>query len=138
MSRTETVEPVAPAVSVGAASWVRPWSVELDVTPIPHRIAAVADGEWQVFAPAGHPFAPGLGAALARAGVGAGVLVCLPPACAEGDLELALRGAKAVPADLSSRRFVLVQHDRSAAGAGQDAASGVAADPGHRGPSGHR
>ncbi|BCB89687.1 polyketide synthase [Phytohabitans suffuscus] len=113
---TVTVEPAAPAVPTGAAPWVRPWSVDLDVTPIPHRAAGGADGEWQVFAPAGHPFAEGLGAALAKAGADAGVLVCLPPDCAEGDLELALRGAKAALAGPSNRRFVLVQHGRGAAG----------------------
>lgn len=110
-----TVEPAA-SEPTGAASWVRPWSIDLDVMPMPHRTAAVADGEWQVFAPAGHPFASELSAALAQAGVGAGVLVCLPPDCAESDLDLALQGAKAVLADLSDRRFVLVQHDRGAAG----------------------
>jgi len=112
----ETVASAAPAVPAWAASWVRPWSIDLDITPSPHRIATPADGEWQVFAPVGHPFAEELSAALARAGVGAGVLVCLPPDCAEGDLDLALRGAKTVLAELPNGRFVLVQHDRGAAG----------------------
>ncbi|NES30242.1 SDR family NAD(P)-dependent oxidoreductase [Micromonospora terminaliae] len=111
-----TVEAAAPVAPTGAASWVRPWSVDLDVTPIPPRAARDTDGEWQVFASPGHPYAQDLSAALARAGVGAGVLVCLPPDCTEQDLELALRGAKVVLAGPSNRRFVLVQHGRGAAG----------------------
>src|SRR6266536_2779581 len=84
--------PPASAVPTGSAPWVRPWSVDLDVTPPPQAPARGADGEWQVFAPSDHPFAGDLRAALAGAGVGAGVLACLPPDCAESDLELALRG----------------------------------------------
>ncbi|MEU4219507.1 type I polyketide synthase [Actinoplanes sp. NPDC026623] len=111
-----TPEPATPVVPAGAAPWVRPWSVDLDVTAIPPRTARESDGEWQVFAPDAHPFARELGAGLARAGVGAGVLVCLPPDCAEDDLELALRGAKVALAGPADRRFVLVQHGRGAAG----------------------
>ncbi|WP_406068587.1 type I polyketide synthase [Micromonospora sp. NBC_01638] len=106
----------APVAPTGAAPWVRPWSVDLDVTPMPPPAAKDTNGEWQVFAPAGHPFARDLSAVLATAGVGAGVLVCLPPDCTEQDLELALRGAKVVLAGPSNRRFVLVQHGRGAAG----------------------
>ncbi|MEV7327404.1 type I polyketide synthase [Micromonospora sp. NPDC093244] len=113
---TEPAQAAAPVAPAGAAPWVRPWSVDLDVTPIPPRTARDTDGEWQVFAPAGHPYAQDLSAALARAGVGAGVLVCLPPDCAEQDIELALRGAKVVLAGPPNRRFVLVQQGRGAAG----------------------
>ncbi len=106
--------PAASSVPTGSAPWVRPWSVDLDVTPPPQAPARGADGEWQVFAPSDHPFAGDLRAALAGAGVGAGVLACLPPDCAESDLELALRGANAAIA--GDRRFVVVQHGRGAAG----------------------
>ncbi|RMI31999.1 SDR family NAD(P)-dependent oxidoreductase, partial [Actinomadura harenae] len=104
----------APVVA-GAASWVRAFSIDLDETPlpaVPDEPADGAEGLWQVFAPDGHPFAAPLARALREARIGAGVLVCLPPECAEADLALVLEGAKTA---LGGSRFVLVQHDRGAA-----------------------
>ncbi|NJC11465.1 enediyne polyketide synthase [Micromonospora profundi] len=111
-----TDAPARSAAPEGAAPWVRPWSVDLDVAPVPPRVAPETDGAWQVFSPGDHPFAGDLSDSLARAGVGAGVLVCLPPDCGPDDLDLALRGAKVVLAGAPDRRFVLVQHGRGAAG----------------------
>lgn len=106
----------APTVPAGPASWVRAWSVDLDAAQLPEAAAPGPDGDWQVFAPAAHPFAGDLRAALATSGVGAGVLVCLPPECLERDLELALAGAQEILSGPADRRFVLVQHGRGAAG----------------------
>ncbi|SBT46754.1 polyketide synthase family protein [Micromonospora narathiwatensis] len=102
---------------VGAETWARAWTVDLDPAPPPAPVEPLGPGGWRLYAPADHPFAATLARRLADADVGSGVLVCLPPGCAESDLELALHGAQAAlaagdPVD----RFVLVQHDRGAAG----------------------
>ncbi|GAB7045919.1 type I polyketide synthase [Catenuloplanes indicus] len=104
-----------PAVA-GAAPWARPWRVDAEPVPLPARPAAEPDGPWQLHAPPGHPFATGLRDALRTAGVGGGVLVCLPADCAEDDLRLALDGAQAAATAVPGTRFVLVEHGRGAAG----------------------
>ncbi|HEX4815951.1 MAG TPA: type I polyketide synthase [Nonomuraea sp.] len=98
----------------GAAPWVRAFSVDLDELPVPARAVPRPSGRWDVYAPPGSNLAAPLRTALESAEVGSGVLVCLPPDCAEPDLEQALLGAKAALAD--GVRFVLVQHGRGAAG----------------------
>ncbi|RFU38798.1 SDR family NAD(P)-dependent oxidoreductase, partial [Actinomadura logoneensis] len=106
--------PETPVVT-GAASWVRAFSIDLDEAPppaVPDDARDGTAGEWRVFAPDGHPFAEPLARALRDARIGAGVLVCLPPDCAEADLGPALDGAKAA---LGGSRLVLVQHGRGAA-----------------------
>ncbi|WP_262403128.1 type I polyketide synthase [Actinomadura sp. CNU-125] len=103
---------LAPVVE-GAASWVRPFAIDLAEEPPPGPGPAGENGAWQVFASADHPFADRLRRGLETAGLGAGVLVCLPEDCTEPDLRLALDGAKAA---LTGTRFVLVQHGRGAAG----------------------
>jgi enediyne polyketide synthase len=105
----ETGAPVA-----GAASWVRAFRVDLDEVPLPPRLEPEADGVWRGFG--GSPLAGPLRQALERANVGGGVLVCLPVGCGQSDLAPALRGAKAAIGRSSASRFVLVQHDRGAAG----------------------
>ncbi|HEU4423217.1 MAG TPA: SDR family NAD(P)-dependent oxidoreductase, partial [Pilimelia sp.] len=100
----------------GAAAWIRAFAVDLDAAPVPSRGVPEGNGAWQVYAGAGHPLAEPLRRALERAGLGGGVLVCLPPDCAEPELELALLGAKAAQGGAAGQRFVLVQHGRGAAG----------------------
>jgi enediyne polyketide synthase len=63
----------------------------------------------------GDPLAGPLRRALESGGVGDGVLVCLPPGCAEEDLAPALAGVQAA-ATRPDGRFVLVQHGRGASG----------------------
>jgi enediyne polyketide synthase len=103
-------------VVAGAAAWARPFVVDLDEVPLPDRDAPEENGQWQVYAPDGHPLADPLRQALERESVGAGVLVCLPADCTERHLELALDGAKAAAGGAPGSRFVLVQHGRGAAG----------------------
>ena len=105
----------APVVA-GAAAWARSFSVDLDETRLPSRTAQEPSGKWRVFATADLPFAEPLRRALERENVGAGVLVCLPVGCTEEQLELALQGAQAAAVSPPDTRFVLVQHDRGAAG----------------------
>lgn len=99
----------------GAAAWSRPWRVDFDAVPLGPRPAPESNGQWQVYAPTEHPFAPALTEALGQARVGGGVLVCLPPLCAEADLELALLGARAALAGDPGHRFVLVGEGRGGA-----------------------
>jgi enediyne polyketide synthase len=100
----------------GAGQWVRPWSVTLDEVAGPPPAAPATNGAWQVFADPDDPLAVALRSALERAGVGAGVLVCLPRDCRDDAVEHALAGAQAVLAGAADRRFVLVQCGRGAAG----------------------
>ncbi|WP_213451354.1 type I polyketide synthase [Rhizomonospora bruguierae] len=100
----------------GAGDWARPWAVSLDPVPLPPSATRDGNGAWQVYADQGHPLARPLRAALEAAGVGGGVLVCLPPDCPAEQLELALAGAKRVLAGSAGDRFVLVEHGRGAAG----------------------
>ncbi|GAA3203383.1 type I polyketide synthase [Nonomuraea helvata] len=100
----------------GAATWVRPFAVDLVERPRPRRATTGEPGRWQMFAPAGSALAAPLREALERQQAGSGVLVCLPPECAAEDLEQALLGAKAAMAGGPGTRFVLVQHGRGAAG----------------------
>ncbi|MEV8632067.1 type I polyketide synthase [Streptosporangium sp. NPDC051023] len=106
-----------PATTVtGAAAWARPFSLDLDELPLPAARGREDNGRWRLHTTGGHPFAESLRRELENVGVGAGVLVCLPPECAEQDLEHALLGAKAALASGPGSRFVLVQHGRGAAG----------------------
>ncbi|MBB6549833.1 type I polyketide synthase [Nonomuraea rubra] len=99
-----------------AATWVRPFTVDLDELPVPRRVAKEQQGRWELFAPAGSGLGQPLREALEQEKVGSGVLVCLPPHCAMEDLEQALLGAKAALSAGPGTRFVLVQHGRGAAG----------------------
>ncbi|MFC8849248.1 MULTISPECIES: SDR family NAD(P)-dependent oxidoreductase [unclassified Micromonospora] len=104
----------------GAAPWARAWSVDLDAVPLSAPVARQDDGRWEVHAGPEHPLAEPLRRALERAGVGGGVLVCLPEQCTQDQLRIALDGAKAAVsgggAGRGPGRFVLVQHGRGAAG----------------------
>ncbi|MEV4118636.1 type I polyketide synthase [Micromonospora sp. NPDC049645] len=106
---------VTPTVA-GVAAWARPWRVDLDEVPLPAVTAdtPAGNGRWHLHADADHPFAAPLASALEQAGLGGGVLVCLPPDCTREQLEPALRGAQRALA-AGSTRFVLVGHGRGAA-----------------------
>ncbi|MEV4091638.1 type I polyketide synthase [Streptosporangium saharense] len=106
----------SPATVAGAAAWARPFSVDLDEIPLPATRVREDNGRWTLHTAGEHPFAESLRRELESAGVGGGVLVCLPPGCAERDLEQALLGAQAALTGEPGTRFVLVQHGRGAAG----------------------
>jgi enediyne polyketide synthase len=100
----------------GAGQWVRAFSVELvPEVARPQPRASVA-GDWQVFAPPGHPLAAGVADALRAAGLGDGVLLCLPGDCDERHIGLMLDAAHAALAHTQPCRFVAVQDRRGAAG----------------------
>ncbi len=115
----DTAQPGDTAVAehvAGAAAWVRAFAVDLDEVPLPARTSGGENRPWQVHAEADHPLALPLRHALEHAGVGGGVLVCLPVECTEAHLADALHGAQAALARDPGGRFVLVQHDLGAAG----------------------
>ncbi|TDQ00321.1 type I polyketide synthase [Labedaea rhizosphaerae] len=100
----------------GAAPWVRAFVVHAESAAAPVRVPAEPNGAWEVFAAQGEAFARELGAALEHAEVGPGVLAYLRPGCTEDELEHALDAAKAVTTRDPATKFVLVHHDRGAAG----------------------
>ncbi|EHR52748.1 polyketide synthase family protein [Saccharomonospora marina XMU15] len=100
----------------GVASWVRPFSVDHVPAPAPNvTVGAGAAGAWQLFAPADHPFAERLRTALTEAGIGDGVLLCLPDS-GEAHVDLILRAGKFAVAAPTGTRFVVVQHKLGASG----------------------
>ncbi|WP_030593547.1 type I polyketide synthase [Streptomyces anulatus] len=104
-----------PAV-LGAASWVRAFAVDLSEEPPAAVQAEASDGDWELFAEDEHPYAEELRSALRSAGVGPGVLVCLPPRCPRDRLRVALDGARRALVGEAGQRFVLVQEGLGAAG----------------------
>ncbi len=100
----------------GVEPWVRAFSVELVRQPRPARAAAEADGQWEVFATAGHPLSEALSRALRAARLGDGVALVLPADCGEEHLGLMLRAAKAALSHTGSCRFLTVQDRRGGAG----------------------
>ncbi|HEV2377052.1 MAG TPA: type I polyketide synthase [Streptosporangiaceae bacterium] len=105
---------VPPPAAEGAAPWARAFAVRLDEVPRPARGPAEPDGAWVAYGSS--PLAEALRQALERAGVGPGVLACLPPECTEADLVPVLAAAQAAAQAGPGSRFVLVQHGRGAAG----------------------
>ena len=100
----------------GVGQWVRPFSV--DYLPARAPRVTVGDGPagtWQVFAPAGHPLAERLQVALAEAGIGDGVLLCLPDS-GEQHVELILKAGQAAVTSPADTRFVVVQRKFGASG----------------------
>lgn len=108
-------EPTAPVVA-GAASWARPFAVDLDEVARPYAVPDGNDGDWELFGSEGHPYAESLRRELATAGLGAGVLAVLAKGCARQEVEQVLAAAKNALAGDRTRRFVLVQDGRGAAG----------------------
>ncbi|MFF4378218.1 SDR family NAD(P)-dependent oxidoreductase [Kitasatospora sp. NPDC001547] len=110
----------APAGEVdGVAPWVRPFAVEHVPTALPARPQpgpAGPAGDWTVHSTPGHPLAEPLRTALAAAGLGNGVLLCLPDACGPDETELFLAAGRAVLAAPEGTRLVVVQHRLGAAG----------------------
>ncbi|MFG2720615.1 SDR family NAD(P)-dependent oxidoreductase [Streptomyces sp. NPDC048416] len=100
----------------GAGPWVRAFSVALVPVEAGRPAAPPADGDWQLFATDRHPLAPALHAALRRARLGSGVLLCLPHDCAESHTALMLAAARAALAPGAPGRFVIVGDRRGAAG----------------------
>ncbi|WP_371483248.1 SDR family NAD(P)-dependent oxidoreductase [Kitasatospora sp. NBC_00315] len=108
-----------PRTAAGVAPWVRAFSVDLTEAPLPAAAAApAAGGSWQVFASEHHPLAGALRQALGAAGLGGGVLLCLPRDCEQEHAALMLAATRAAlsAAGSGATRFVAVGDRRGAAG----------------------
>lgn len=111
-----SVQTESEELPAGVDSWIRPFTIELVERALSRREKQpVTNGDWQVFAPDGHPLADSLRQSLAECGEGKGVVVCLPPRADEQHVGLLLDGARAVAKDKEDARFVLVQHGGGAA-----------------------
>jgi enediyne polyketide synthase len=117
LADTEAEGTQAAGEAPGVAQWVRPFSVDyveqaLTVTSVT-TVTGASAGEWTVYAPAAHPLAEPLRVALASAGIGDGVLLCLPEHGSD-HVDLFLEaGRKAIAV---GGRFVVVQKRFGAAG----------------------
>ncbi|GAA3440146.1 type I polyketide synthase [Kutzneria kofuensis] len=100
----------------GVAPWVRPFRVDYVPTPLETVPTSGPPGDWAVHTPADHPVAAPLAEALAAAGIGDGVLLCLPAECTEQHAGLFLDAAHAVLAAPAGTRFVVLQQRFGAAG----------------------
>ncbi|HEX8343230.1 MAG TPA: type I polyketide synthase [Actinoplanes sp.] len=116
---TETEQDGQPAAAQlpGVANWVRAFALDHVEQPLPApQPTGAARATWSVYAPAGHRLADPLLDALAGAGLGDGVLLCLPDECTEDDTGLFLRAGQAVLAAPGDQRFVVVQNRFGAEG----------------------
>ncbi|MEV0846495.1 SDR family NAD(P)-dependent oxidoreductase [Streptomyces sp. NPDC049954] len=105
-----------PVVPLGVAPWVRAFAVDqVPAGPAP-AAGPTGEGDWELFAPARHPLAPGLHEALRSAGLGGGVLLCLPRDCDEDHAQLMISAARAALSRSGATRFVAVGDRRGAAG----------------------
>lgn len=102
----------------GVEPWVRAFAVEhVDAPAQPADPAHAAQrAQWTVFGPPDHPLSTPLAEGLARAGIGAGVLLCLPADCGHDEVGLMLEAGQAVLAAPAGTRFVVVNHGLGAAG----------------------
>ncbi|HEU5331969.1 MAG TPA: type I polyketide synthase [Actinocrinis sp.] len=104
----------------GVGPWVRAFAVdrvpaERTRVPVSADSPPNPDGDWRLFAPEHHPLGAGLLEALRRAGLGGGVLLCLPSDCDEQHIGIMLAAAQSALAE-TTRRFVAVGDRRGAAG----------------------
>ncbi|MGW2248875.1 type I polyketide synthase [Kitasatospora sp. NPDC001660] len=107
----------APTAEVpGVAPWVRPFAVQYVEATLPATAATGANGRWTAFGTPGHPLAEPLRAALAEAGIGDGVLLCLPTESGPDDTELFLAAGRAAATAPAGTRLVVVQHRLGATG----------------------
>ncbi|GAA2753538.1 type I polyketide synthase [Kitasatospora cinereorecta] len=116
LSETATGGEDAPRIAAGVRPWVRAFAVDL-VEAAPGAATATTGGDWQLFTTDHHPLAGALHHALGRAGLGGGVLLCLPRACDEEHAALMLSAARAALGRAAKgTRFVAVGDRRGAAG----------------------
>ena len=105
-----------PADVAGAASWVRAFRVDLDEEAAPEAVVRDEPGPWTARGRTGRVPAERLRAALERAALGPGLLLCLPEDCSVEDLAAPLEAAKAAVSAAPGTRVAVVQGARGAAG----------------------
>ncbi|MBS2550804.1 SDR family NAD(P)-dependent oxidoreductase [Catenulispora sp. NL8] len=103
----------------GVDPWVRAYAIDLVSTPpAPPAVVRHPAAEWEVFATGGHALSEPLRAALSVAGIGAGVLLCLPDEAHEDHADLMISAVRAALSRVRGEpmRFVTVGGRRGAAG----------------------
>src|SRR5581483_10471685 len=103
----------------GVAPWVRAFSVEqLPADPAPPVVLRQPAADWELFATPGHQLAEPLRDALRIAGIGDGVLLCLPTEADEEHADLMISAVRAALSRVRQApvRFVAVGGRRGAAG----------------------
>ena len=98
---------IAPHTVAGVEAWIRPLAVELVEQPLTVRPATEVGGGWRVFAADGHPLKASLSAALARAGAGGGVALCMPVDPGETDVPLLLHAARSALSQRAGKLLVV-------------------------------
>ncbi|ASO20943.1 enediyne polyketide synthase [Actinoalloteichus hoggarensis] len=120
LAETAHAEETVVDEAAGAGPWVRAFTVDHVAEPAPigrpPAAGATSPGDWAVHAPSDHPLAAPLGDALAHAGLGDGVLLCLPERCDDQDLALLLAASRDVLGRPAGTRLVVVQHRFGASG----------------------
>ncbi len=104
------------AAALGVAPWVRAFAIDRVPAAAGPVAGPAGPGDWEVFASERHPLAAELRQALRSAGLGNGVVLCLPRDCDESHVPLMLAAARAVLALPAPTRFVVVGDRRGAAG----------------------
>ncbi len=105
----------AEAYPTGVDEWVREFSVEYVERALPRRDGPTEAGEWRIFAPTDHPLKAAVQRSFEQSGSGRGVVVLLPSEIDESHIDLLLDGARAALKGGDDFRFVLVEHEGSAA-----------------------
>ncbi|MEV4555577.1 type I polyketide synthase [Kitasatospora sp. NPDC049285] len=99
----------------GVAPWVRPFALEyVPAELVPVLLPDAPAAEWTAVSTPGHPLAEPLRAALAGAGLGDGVLLCLPEECGSEHAELFVEAGRVVLEHNS--RLVVAQRRLGASG----------------------
>nr|WSW64809.1 type I polyketide synthase [Streptomyces sp. NBC_00995]WSW71144.1 type I polyketide synthase [Streptomyces sp. NBC_00995] len=117
LDETARNDAAQPPVPHGVAPWVRAFTIDrVPAQPGPATAPEPAGpGHWELFAPDHHPLAPALHQALDNAGLGGGVLLCLPRDCDENHTALMIAAVRAALSRTGATRFVAVGDRRGAA-----------------------
>lgn len=105
----------AKADPTGVDEWVREFSIEYVERHLPRRDGPSEAGDWHVLAPPDHPLKEAVERSFAHSGAGRGVVVLLPREPDESHIDLLLDSAREALKRGDDFRFVLVQHEGSAA-----------------------
>jgi enediyne polyketide synthase len=103
----------------GVEPWVRAYAIDpVPTAPAMPALVKHPAADWEVFTTDGHPLAEPLRAALSVAGIGAGVLLCLPDEANEDHADLLITAVRAALTRVRQEptRFVAVGGRRGAAG----------------------
>jgi enediyne polyketide synthase len=106
----------APAAIAGVGPWVRAFATGLVPGAAGPAAGPAGPGSWQLFAPPGHPLGGPLAGALGAAGLGGGVLLCLPAQAGGQHIPLMLEAARAALAQPGPGRLVVTGGRKGAAG----------------------